>query len=112
MSKRTVGFNPMGDRYAFDFKCCTAAKGWAQLDTSQDASYFGQWINPTTFEYVSYVEGDMTHIQYDNRAEFIAGIIETLKWHADREYNPKIDGMCKPEIIEAFADMGLAEWLH
>lgn len=34
------------DRYIYDFKYCSTSNGWAQIDTSQDASYFGQWINP------------------------------------------------------------------
>jgi hypothetical protein len=110
--KKTVGFTPDGDRYVFDFKLCTATKGWAQLDTSQDASYYGQWVNPLTLEYVSHVEGDQTHIQYDDEAEFIAGISETLRWHAEHGYNPHIDGMCKQEIIEAFERMGFTEFLH
>ena len=112
MSKRTDGFNPMGDRYVFDFKCCTSAKGWAQLDTRQDASYYGNWVNPLKYETVSYCEGDCTHIQYDSEAEFIAGLTETLKWHTEHEYNPKIDGMCNPILIEAFTRLGFAEYLH
>lgn len=110
--KRVTGFTPTGDRYDFDFRLCTAAKGWAQLDTSQDAWYYGQWINPLTLQYVSHVEGDQTHIQYDDEAEFIAGINEMLDWHGDHGYAPKIDGMCRTEIIEAFGRMGFAEWMH
>jgi hypothetical protein len=110
--KRTTGFNPMGDRYAFDFRMCTAAKGWAQLDTAQDASYYGQWLNPTTREYVSYVEGDMTHVQYETDAEFVAGVRETVEWERRNGYFKGIDGMCRPEIVDAFTRLGLAEFLH
>ncbi len=35
--KTATGFQAMSDRYKFDFKLCTPAKGWAQLDTRQDA---------------------------------------------------------------------------
>ena len=34
------------DRYLFDFYHCSTKKGYAQLDTSQDASYYGTWTNP------------------------------------------------------------------
>ena len=30
-----------GDRYRFDFDLCSCARGWAQVDTAQDASWFG-----------------------------------------------------------------------
>ena len=46
------------DRYIFDFKLCTTGKGWAQVDTEQDASYFGTWANPFELKVVSYTEGD------------------------------------------------------
>ena len=44
--KITREFCP-GDRYVYDFGLCTYEKGWAQVDTAQDASYFGTWANPT-----------------------------------------------------------------
>jgi hypothetical protein len=110
--KRTTGFEPMGDRYGFDFKRCTPDKGWAQLDSRQDASYYGQWVNPLTLEFASYCEGDRTHIQYESEAEFIAGIRETCEWNKERGYFIGIDGMCRPEIIAAFERMGLHEYLH
>lgn len=102
----------MSDRYGFDFKSCTADKGWAQLDTKQDASYYGQWINPLTLEYVSYCEGDVTHYKYETEAEFVIGITETIQWHKDMGYFLGIDGMLRPEIIAAFTRLGLAEYLH
>lgn len=109
---RTDGFQAMGDRYAFDFRMCTAAKGWAQLDTRQDASYYGQWINPTTREYCSYVEGDLCHIQYESDAEMVTELRKTIQWHQEREYFLGIDGMCNAGIIDAFTRLGLAEFLH
>jgi hypothetical protein len=46
MTTLTRDFAP-ADRYLYDFKLLTSGKGWAQLDTRQDASYYGTWINPT-----------------------------------------------------------------
>ena len=56
--KEQTAFDPMTDRYSFDFKLCTPKNGWAQVDTSQDASYFGTWANPFERKTVSYCEGD------------------------------------------------------
>jgi hypothetical protein len=49
-----------GDRYYFDFTHCTAAKGWQQYDTEQDASYFGVWIHAADRVILTYAEGDIT----------------------------------------------------
>ena len=38
--KITREFCP-GDRYTYDFGHCSYENGWAQVDTAQDASYFG-----------------------------------------------------------------------
>ena len=37
--KITREFAP-ADRYVYDFGLCSYEKGWAQVDTAQDASYF------------------------------------------------------------------------
>ena len=44
--KITREFCP-GDRYVYDFGLCRYEKGWAQIDTAQDASFFGTWADPT-----------------------------------------------------------------
>ena len=33
------------DRYIFDWNYCNFKKGFAQIDTTEDASYFGNWVN-------------------------------------------------------------------
>jgi hypothetical protein len=109
---RTTGFTPTGDRYIFDFRYCTPAKGWAQLDTRQDASYYGNWINPITLEFVSHCEGDQTHIKCESEQEFVAYVRETIAWHKERGYFIGIDGMCNPGIIAAFTVLNLDEFLH
>ena len=101
-----------GDRYRFDFTLCTAANGWAQLDTKQDASYYGTWANPFTREFVNYCEGDVTHLKYDSDEDFTRGIREVIDWNTNAGYWLGIDGMLRDEIIEAFTRLGLAEYLH
>lgn len=49
-----------GERYAFDFERCTGAKGWKQYDTTQDAWYFGIWVNLGQRQTFTYCEGDLT----------------------------------------------------
>src|SRR6185503_3161642 len=100
------------DRYLYDFRACTADKGWAQLDTRQDASYYGNWINPVSRKLFSYCEGDLTLTECDTDEEFVATVRECVDWHKERDYFLGIDGMCSEPIISAFTRMGLAEYLH
>lgn len=110
---RTNDFIMNGDRYRFDFKDCTYAKGWAQFDSRQDAHYFGNWVNPTTRQWASYCEGDVTLITCDTDEEFTAYVIETCNWYAERQdTRPGIDVFTMPELKARFEALGLAEWLH
>lgn len=101
------------DRYLFDFNVCTSEKGWAQLDTRQDASYYGNWINPTLRQLLSYAEGDIARTYCDTDAEFVAEVKRACEWHAENDdKRPAIDGMCNDAIIARFRELGLEEWLH
>lgn len=51
--KITREFFP-ADRYVYDFRLCIYAKGWAQIVTAQDASYFGTWSILTRLMIFSY----------------------------------------------------------
>ena len=75
-------FNPC-DRYVFDFQKCPVSKGWAQVDTYQDASYFGVWANPFTFETMTYAEGDICHVVCDGKSEFIDEINDMQSFYGD-----------------------------
>jgi len=82
------------------------------MDTTQDASYFGNWVNPLTFQLMSYCEGDTTLTECENEADFIATLRECVEWHTSRDYFLGIDGMCNPAIIEAFTRLQLSQFLH
>ena len=112
MATLTRGHEIMADRYKYDFRLCTSSNGWAQLDTRQDASYFGNWINPLTLKLQSYCEGDITLTECTDDADFIATVRECIRWHTEHGYFIGIDGMCDERIIEAFTRMGLSEFLH
>jgi hypothetical protein len=105
-------FNGDTDRYAFDFKLCTAAKGYAQLDTAQDASYFGNWINPTERRLVSYTEGDITIITCESDEEFVAEVKRTCELYLEHDgERPGIDPFTDALKAE-FVRLGLSEWFH
>ena len=47
-----------GDRLEVDFADDFQSSGWLQYDTSQDASYFGVWVNLRERLILTYAEGD------------------------------------------------------
>jgi len=80
--KRDTSFLGNTERYYFDNKC-RPSDGWCQFDTRQDASYFGQWTNPLTLEFISFCEGDCTRIHCEDAAEYTAYMQETIAFYED-----------------------------
>lgn len=113
MAKRIKGHDLGADRYKYDFKLCTSAKGWAQLDTNQDAHYFGNWINPITYELLSYCEGDVTVTKCDDEADFIKEVREAVSFYENNGTFTGIDpGINNPEIPNALERMKLDDLFH
>lgn len=112
MATLTRGFDVMGDRYRYDFQKCRLSDGWAQLDTRQDASYYGTWANPLTFEIQSYCEGDTTRTKCEDEADFIKELTSTIEWNKEAGYWIGIDAGGVERIEAAFTRMGFGEYLH
>jgi hypothetical protein len=111
--KRERQFLEGTDRYQFDFGPCAPAQGFAQVDTSQDAWYYGNWANPFTFTFVSYAEGDLDTTVADTPEEFRTVIREFVEWNnAERDRFKGIDSMLDERIEQAFRDLGLGEYLY
>jgi len=111
--KTVEQFYPDGDRYLFDFKLCTFEKGYAQLDTGQDAWYYGAWANPEKLIIVSYAEGDCTTQYAKNEREFVEEIRRWAKWVNENGYGPaKIDPGLRENLIEKFESLGLGDLLR
>lgn len=102
----------MSDRYRFDVRDCKPSDGWAQLDTRQDASYYGNWVNPIKLELVSYCEGDVTRTKCTSDLDFIQTLRECINWHKERALFIGIDPMGRPEIQSAFVQLGFGTELH
>ena len=100
------------DRYVYDFGPCSYANGFAQIDTKQDASYFGTWCSPSKRAIVSYCEGDVTTQIAETDKEFADIVRELADWTNNAGHGPmKIDAINTP-IGDALAAMGLADLLH
>lgn len=101
------------DRYKYDFGACSTQKGFAQVDTGQDAHYFGTWANPERLIVVCYCEGDVSIERYDSPGEFVAGILEIRRWNEEHGHGFKgIDPMMNDAIKEGFVKLGLGDLLH
>jgi len=105
-------FRP-ADRYLFDYQLCKPSDGWAQVDTSQDASYHGTWANPFTLKVTTYLEGDIIRKSADSVEEFVSEIRSIKKWNEENGLRfMGIDALCKNNLIEKFKEVGLGDLLH
>ena len=50
------------DRYVFDYDMCSFKKGFAQIDTTEDASILETGVNFKSLELVTYCEGDFKQL--------------------------------------------------
>ena len=105
-------FEP-GDRYEYDFGMCSAAYGFAQVDTSQDASYFGTWANPFSLTIINYCEGDVTKTVCDTPEEFVAELEQMKQWNEENEHRfHGIDPMMVAKLKQKFIEVGAGALLH
>lgn len=110
--KTTREFAP-ADRYLYDFGLCSYANGFAQVDTSQDASYFGTWANPTRLIVFSYCEGDTTLQECETAEEFAAELRAIDAWNVSQGHGRAlIDPGLDPAFKAEFERLGLADLLH
>lgn len=101
------------DRYLYDFRLCTIAKGWAQIDTSQDASYFGQWINPAKRQILCYCEGDIILSKCDTDTDIQDELRKMKAWNEEQGHRfMGIDPGFSEPLKAALVAAGLQEYLH
>ena len=110
--KRNTDYSPDSSRYTFDFDKCQAKHGWAQVDTCQDASYFGIWTNPLTLEIVSYTEGDICHQQAENPEEYVEALRELKAWNDRMGFKCAIDTMMNDRIHTTLGGLDLLDLVH
>ena len=54
-------------RYVMDFQ---GPRGFYQWDTSQDAWYYGTWVNPESLQILNYAEGDISLVTCNGVDEY------------------------------------------
>lgn len=101
------------DRYTYDFGLCSISNGFAQVDTQQDASYYGTWANPFKLIVFSYTEGDCVTTECDTPAEFESELRAIKAFNEDNGWEfLGIDPGFEPELKAEFVKHGLSDLLH
>jgi hypothetical protein len=105
-------FEP-SDRYRYDFDPCSCARRWAQVDTAQDASWFGTWASHSERMILNFAEGDVTRTVWDTDEELAAALLDLDRWSRDHGYGPAwIDPRFDPTLKAVFEAVGLADMLR
>ncbi len=111
--KTTRNFEMCSNRYKYDFGLLTAGNGWAQVDTEQDASYFGTWANPFDLKVFSFTEGDTCLREAENKAEFKAEMLKIKQWNEENGWRfIGIDPGFSKKLRQKFHNIGLESLLH
>ena len=101
------------DRYVYDFGMCSTKKGFAQVDTGQDAWYYGTWANPFKLIIFSYCEGDCTTTEAKTGEEFTEELRRIKAWQDESGHGFKgIDPGFNEDLKQEFINLGLGDLLH
>jgi hypothetical protein len=100
------------DRYAFDFRLCTYANGWAQVDSREDAPYYGHWANPRRRMIVGYAEGDVDTTTCETDEEFAAELRKLCNWLKEYSGLGAVDPGFSEEMKADFERLGCGDLLH
>ena len=101
-----------GSRYQYD---TGLPADFAQLDTSEDASYYGNWASAKRLALFSYCEGDCTTTVCETVEEFRQQIEDFQAFCARIGYEFKgIDPgwIHSDELLQPWRDCGLAHLIH
>lgn len=113
MIKTTREFvgHQVDNRYAYDFGLCSSQGDWAQMDTGQDAPWFGQWANPFRRQILCYAESDRTLIECGTDAEFASELDRIAAFHRESDQWKGIDTW-SVRIRERFVAAGSRHLVH
>ena len=100
------------DRYKFD---CGLPRHFAQVDTSEDASYYGNWASAEALTLISYAEGDVTTTVCTTKEEFVGELNKFQEFcnrvgYAFKGIDP--GWIHTDQILQPWRDCGLAHLIH
>ncbi len=98
------------NRYIYDFDLCSSGNGFAQIDTSSDASNFGNWANPFTFVIFSFIKGWCYTTECETVEEFTAEMKDITDFYG--EGFKGLDAGFNEGLKQEFITVGLEDLLH
>ena len=98
------------DRYAFDF-ALMPTRQWAQIDTTEDASYYGIWTCPAQRRIISFAEGDITDTRCTSDPEYLAELEKHYQFHRRQSSWKGIDAPY-PEVEKGLKAVGAGYMLY
>tara|TARA_A100001011_G_C13933077_1_gene683992 strand:- start:335 stop:667 length:333 start_codon:yes stop_codon:yes gene_type:complete len=105
---KDVSFDSECTRYFWDNSL--VSKGFAQIDTAEDASWYGHWACPKRRKLVGFVEGDITITVCTTDKEFISEVRKTCDWHIKYD---QFKGIDPPALTKhLWVALGLTEFLY
>ena len=109
ITKQEIG-SSADTRYIFDNRL---PSDYAQLDTSEDASWYGNWASAQRLAFISYAEGDCCITTCDSEEEFVSEFTR-FKEFCDRVgYDFKgIDPGLDPDHKAEWERVGLGSFLY
>lgn len=87
------------------------ASGWRRYGTSQDAWYYGCWINERTLQTLTYAEQDVSHVICENYAQFHAEL-KAMAQHHGRHRTPSAMGYGETGSTAFFDTLFLMQGNH
>jgi len=85
-------FRPELNRYHFDNgECNPAQTDFCQVDTWQDASYFGVWADPVGLRVVKFIESEVYRHEFDSEAAFVEEVRSILQFNREGDGHASID---------------------
>lgn len=105
----TKGKDINGDRYTYDWGLCGK---FAQVDATQDASWFGTWACPERRRIFCYCEGDTTLTVCDTAEEFAAEMAKLKAWNDQYGFWLGVDPGLLPDRIALWLTPELEGFLH
>ena len=97
------------ERYEYDFTLVPTGV-WAQVDTKQDAWYFGIWANPFERVIITFCEGDLTRQIAKSDEEFVKAVRHIADYYGE-EFKGIDTGFSYP-MWKRFSDLGLSDLVH
>ena len=96
------------DRHEFDFGGC---RGWQQWDNEQDAWYYGNWLNIDELKSMSYVEGDVTEIKFNDIKEFSKHVKDGFAKDIGFKHIDVGIGKNREGLLNKYREAGLGEYV-